>query len=109
MRKDLLKYSIGAVIVLGAGLLLTQPWSPAKLMLVSKGNVPVYATQADAVKSPPPPAIARLPAGEGVPVIECVNATQYPIIKVRLRDGRNGFVNEGVYLLMRGGKQAFCS
>ena len=77
-------------------------------MLATSGKVPVYATQEDAIKSPPPPVITHLAAGESVPVIQCVNAKQYLTLEIRLPDGRNGFVNEGAYALMRGGKRALC-
>jgi hypothetical protein len=79
------------------------------MTLVAKGMVPVYATLKDATKSPPPPVIAQLLAGESVPVSKCVDVKHYLVYKVRLPDGRDGFVLDGEYSLVRDGKQAVCS
>jgi hypothetical protein len=69
----------------------------------------VYATEDDAMKSPRPPVLAQLSAGESVPVTKCVDVKHYLIYKVRLPDGRDGFVLDGEYSLMRDGKQVSCS
>ena len=66
MGKNAVKNLIGAVIVLGIILFMGNMWSSRGLTLVTKGTVPVYATQEDAMKSPAPPAIAQLSAGESV-------------------------------------------
>ena len=109
IRKNTIKNLIGAIFILGIIFFLSYMWSPRGLTLVTKGKVPVYATQEDAMKSPSPPAIAELLAGESVPVKKCVDVKHYMIYKVRLPYGRDGFILEGEYLLMRDGKQAFCS
>ena len=59
------------------------------------------------MKSPAPPAIAQLSAGESVLVTKRVDVKHYLIYKVRLPDGRDGFVLDGEYTLMRDGKEAF--
>jgi hypothetical protein len=53
-------------------------------------------------------AIAKLSSGQSVPVAECVDVKHFLIYKVDLPDGRNGFVLDGHYSLMRNGKKAFC-
>ena len=107
MGKNAVKNLIGAVIVLGIILFMGNMWSSRGLTLVTKGTVPVYATQEDAMKSPAPPAIAQLSAGESVLVTKRVDVKHYLIYKVRLPDGRDGFVLDGEYTLMRDGKEAF--
>lgn len=109
MGKNAIKNLIGAVIILGIILFMAYMWSPRGVTLVTKGTLLVYATQEDATKSPSPPAIAKLSAGESVPVTKCLDVKHYLIYKVRLRDGRDGFVLDGEYSLMRDGKEAFCS
>ena len=99
--KNAIKNLIGAVIILGIILFMAYMWSPRGLTLVTKGTVPVYATQEDAMKSPSPPAIAQLSAGESVPVTKCVDVKHYLIYKVRLPDGRDGFVLDGEYSLIK--------
>lgn len=107
MGKNAVNNLIGAVIVLGIILFMGNMWSSRGLTLVTKGTVPVYATQEDAMKSPAPPAIAQLSAGESVLVTKRVDVKHYLIYKVRLPDGRDGFVLDGEYTLMRDGKEAF--
>lgn len=75
---------------------------------MAKGVVPVYATEGDAMKSPSPPVIAELTAGQSVPVMECVDVKHYIVYRVRLPNGREGFVLEGTYTIMRDGEQAYC-
>ncbi len=107
MSKNAIINLIGAVIVLGIILFMGNMWSPRGLKLVTKGTVLVYATQEDAMKSPAPPAIAQLSAGESLPVTKRVDVKHYLIYKVRLPDERDGFVLDGEYSLMRDGKEAF--
>lgn len=109
MKKSAIKNIIGAVLILGMVLFLLYMYSLRGLTLTTKGTVPVYATEDDAMRSPPPSLIAQLSAGQTVPVIKCVDVKHYLIYKVRLPDGRDGFVLDGEYTLTRDGKQAFCS
>ena len=107
MSKNTIKNLIGAIIAFGIIIFIGYMWSPRGLTLVTKGKVPVFATQEDAMKSPSPPAITQLSAGESVPVTKRVDVKHYLIYKIRLPDGRDGFVLDGEYSLMRDGKEAF--
>lgn len=110
MKENTIKNLVGAVFILGIVLFWFYMSSPRGLTLVTKGTVSVFATEDDAMnKSPQPSVIAQLSAGQSMPVIKCVDVKHYMIHKVRLPDGRDGFVLDGEYMLMRNGKQAFCS
>jgi hypothetical protein len=108
MSKNAVRSSIALIIIVGLTILLANVWSRRGLVLVAKDDIPVYATQEDATKSPPPSPLARLASGQSVPVKKCVDVKHYFIYKVRLADGRDGFVLEGEYSLMRGDEEAFC-
>ncbi len=108
MSKNAIINLIGIVIIFGIALFMTYILSPRGLMLVTKGTVPVYATEDDAINKPPKPSvIAQLSPDQSVPVTKCVDVKHYMIYKVRLPDGRDGFVLDGEYTLMRDGKKAF--
>lgn len=108
MSKNAIKNLIGAVTVLGIILFIAYMRPPRGITLIAEGTVPVYATQEDAIKSPSPPTIAQLSAGERVPVTKCLDVKHYLIYKVRLPDGRDGYVLDGKYLLMKNGKPTCC-
>ena len=78
------------------------------LMLVAKEVVPVYATENQAMTWPHPTAMTELSAGQSVLVAKCVDVKLYLIYKVHLPDGRDGFVLDGKYDLIRNGTQASC-
>ena len=107
--KNKLKNLIGGIILVGTVLFLVYVNSPRGMVLVTEGIVPVYATEQDAMTSPPPAVVTTLSNGQSVPVMKCVDVKSYFLHQVQLPDGRIGFVNEGKYTLMRNGKQAFCS
>lgn len=109
INKSAVKYFVSAVLILWIVLSFFYMYSLRALTLLANGTVPVYATEDDALKTPSPTAIALLLAGQSVPVTKCLDVKHYLIYKVQLADGRDGFVLDGKYTLMRDGKQAFCS
>ncbi len=106
MNKPQITVSLGLIIAVGVVLFLIYMYSPRGLTLVANDKVLVYATEDEAMAWPHPAAIAELSAGQSVPVTKCVDVKHYLIYKVRLPDGRDAFVLEGDYTLMRGGKEA---
>lgn len=78
------------------------------LSLTAKSMVPVFETEADAIASPSPKTITELLPQQSVEIVRCVDVKHYLIYKVRLPDGRVGFVNMGDYIIMRDGKPSFC-
>ncbi|MFC3285981.1 hypothetical protein [Litchfieldella rifensis] len=79
-----------------------------ELFLVANGIVPIYETSEDAMSSPPKGIIAELQAQQRVKVVKCIDVKHYLIYKVRLSDGRIGYVIEGEYVLLRNGEQSHC-
>ena len=76
--------------------------------MVAQNAVPVFATEKQAMTWPHPVPIAELSSGQTVPVTKCVDVKSYMIYKIRLPDGRDGFVLDGQYLVMRNGKRTSC-
>jgi hypothetical protein len=109
MMNKKLMITIGLVIAVVITVSLFYMYSPRGLTLIAKERVMLYATEDGAMTWPHPAAIAELPVGQRVPVIKCVDVKHYLIYKVRLPDGREGFVLEGNYILTRNGEEAFCS
>jgi len=102
----------GWLMVLIIILLSTAAWvfyfSEPNLLLVAQGPVLVYESVDDATATLPQKVIAELQLHQSVDVIQCIDVKHYQIYKVRLPDGRFGFVNEGRYVLLRNGKPSAC-
>ncbi|MFZ6659147.1 hypothetical protein [Undibacterium sp. TJN19] len=77
------------------------------LYLVANEDIPVYAAEKEAMTSIS--SQVKLPATQRASVIECIDVKHYLIYKVRMPDGREGFVNNGKYSLERNGKPSYCS
>lgn len=107
-KKTMIIVTTLVLLAFGAALAVHLIFSTNGLMLVAGDAVHVYATQEQAMTWPNPKAMTELSSGQSVPVTECVDVKHYLIYKIRLPDGRNGFVLDGNYNLMRDGKQAFC-
>ena len=95
-----------AIVVCVAVLFYLYPMKP--LMLVTEGAVPVFETKSDAMASSEPKPIAVLSVQQSVEVVKCVDVKHYFIYKVRLPDGRTGYVNVGDYVLQRDSKPYHC-
>lgn len=78
------------------------------LNLVTKDLVLVYEAEVHATTWPHPAAMTELPAGRSVPVTRCIDVKHYLIYEIRLPDGRQGFVLDGNYELIRNGSVASC-
>ena len=77
------------------------------LYLVAHDEVPVFDTEKEAMTSHSPE--MKLTPLQRVPVIECVDVKHYLIYKIRLQNGKEGYVNEGKYSLERDGKPSTCT
>ena len=106
MNKKIL-VAIGAVAIVIVVALIFLYRVPS-LMLVAEGEVSVYVTKNDAMESLSPSPIAVLSERQSIKVTRCVDVKHYFIYKVRLADGRIGFVNAGKYSIQRDGKPAHC-
>lgn len=95
-----------AIVVCVAVLFYLYPMKP--LMLVAVSAVSVFETKSDAMASPEPKPIVVLSVQQSVEVVKCVDVKHYLIYKVRLPDGRTGYVNVGDYVLQRDGKPSHC-
>jgi hypothetical protein len=110
MNKRLIGTTVVVLIVVTLGIAFVNYFifSTRGLMLVAKETVPVYATEDQAMTWPHPSAMTELSAGRSVPVTKCVDVKHYLIYKVHLPDGRDGFVLDGKYDLIRNGSQTSC-
>lgn len=97
---------LSAIAVLLGGLVLTF-FQEKNLVLFAKDSVPIYATIEDATAGNGV-VISEMIAGQHVPLLECIDVKHYLIYKIRMPDGRIGFVNEGSYLLLRYDKPSHC-
>jgi hypothetical protein len=68
------------------------------VFLTTKGSVPVYATLEES-RSPSSPTIAVIEPKQKMPVLNCIDVKEYEVYKVRLADGKVGYVNIGTYEL----------
>lgn len=71
------------------------------LVLVANGVVNVYESVDVAMAPLPQEPIAKLMPQNRAEVIKTVDVKHYLIYKVRLSDGRVGFVNDGDYILLQ--------
>ncbi len=94
-------------VALGGVLLPTCTGKPA-LYLVARTDVAVYASATDAMGKPPVKPESSLAPAQRAEVVDCLDVKHYLIYKVRLADGRVGFVNVGEYSLERNGKPSSC-
>jgi|SRR5580700_6588923 hypothetical protein len=69
------------------------------VFVVASDTVPIFATRDQSLQPPSGNSLAVLQPGQSVLVVECIDLKQYQIYKVRLPDGRTGFVNAGHYTL----------
>lgn len=107
-KKTMFIFIALVILFLVVVLMAYHVFSTKGLVLVAEETVYIYETQKKAMAWPSQKVIAKLSSGQSVPVAECVDVKHYLIYKVELPDGRNGFVLDGNYSLMRNGKKAFC-
>jgi len=69
------------------------------VFLVTSEPVTVFATQEQSMEPVPGNSLAVLEPKQSVPVLDCVDVKHYQIYKIRMPDGRTGFVNAGHYTL----------
>ena len=100
--------AVGVAGLMIVALLVLHLQRAATLILRTEGSTPVYATQADALRSPPASVMAQLAGGADVQVTKCIDVKHYFVYQVRLPDGRKGFVLDGKYSLRRDGELANC-
>lgn len=105
MAKICIAVAIVAAVACLSIYLIRLPWG---MVLIAKNNVLVFSTIEQAMARPNPIAMAVLPHGQRVSVVECIDVKSYMIYKVRLSGGHDGFVLDGDYVLMRNDKPAFC-
>lgn len=89
-------------------LIIRQEQIPADLYIVAQKNVPVYSFEKDAITLPSPKTGQKLVPYQRVQVIECIDVKHYLIYKIRMQNGKFGFINEGEYFLERNNKPAAC-
>jgi hypothetical protein len=78
------------------------------VFLTAKESVPVFATIED-LKSSSSPTVSVLELNQRVPVLKCIDTKEYQIYKVRLLDGKLGYVLVGKYELTdRDGSMMSC-
>lgn len=70
------------------------------LKIVSQGQVHVYGNVDSALSSLPQQIVGELKPDQSVNVLKCIDVKHYQIYKVRLPDGKIGFVNDGKYKLV---------
>ena len=99
---------IMGVILLFSTVMWIRYFYKPNLLLVAQDSVPVYESLDRAKAAPPQIIIARLQPYQSVEIIKCIDVKHYQIYKVRLPDGRLGFVNEGKYILIRNSKPSSC-
>jgi hypothetical protein len=67
------------------------------VFLTAKEPVPVFATVGESMASAAPHPISELEQNQRVPVLQCVDVKVYLVYKIRLPDGKVGYVNYGKY------------
>ena len=72
---------------------------PDDMRLVTSGAVSVFATKQQSTAPSFGNRLAVLEPDARVPVLDCIDEGGYSIYKIRLSDGRTGFVNDGDYRL----------
>jgi hypothetical protein len=75
--------------------------SEDKITLLTKGPVPVYNTQEDALSGNRSLASGMLREGQHVLVLKCIDVKHYEIYKIRTADGSIKYVNDGNYSLIK--------
>jgi hypothetical protein len=75
-------------------------FSEPNLKLITQGQVHVYGSVDIALSPLPQQVVSELEPEQGVDVVKCVDAKHYQIYKVRLPDGKIGFINDGKYKLV---------
>lgn len=79
------------------------------VFLTAKESVPVFATVGESMSSSAPHPITALEQNQRVPVLQCVDVKVYLVYKIRLPDGKVGFVNSGkIDLTDRNGSLTSC-
>lgn len=59
--------------------------------------MPVFATAGESMSSATVHPISELQQNQRVPVLRCVDVKVYLVYKIRLPDGKVGYVNDGKY------------
>ncbi len=105
MSNDIEKKKIGWFVVLlliifsiGGVYLLSS--SDPNLKILAQGRVAVYESIDSALSTPPKQIIDKLEPEQVVNVVKYIDVKHYQIFKVRLPNGRIGFINDGKYKLL---------
>ena len=106
--KMAIKIIILVSFIVGIAVAFHLIFSTHGMTLVAQGNVAVYQTEKQAMTWPHPEPMAELSPGQSVSLTECVDMKSDMVYKIRLPDGRYGFVLDGKYLLMKNGKPTCC-
>ena len=108
LKKMVINATVIALLVIVIAFAVHLIFSTDRMTLVAQNIVPVYATEKQAMTWPHPEPIAELSSGQSVPLTKCVDVKSDMVYKVRLPDGRDGFVLDGEYIIMRDGKRTSC-
>jgi hypothetical protein len=99
---------IGLILTAIFGTIFYAHQKPQDLYLVAKNMVTVYMSENEAMAPVPSMTVFKIAPSERVEVIECIDVKHYMIYKIRMPDGRQGFVNDGEYSLERFDKPSSC-
>lgn len=104
-----LKGCIGLAVACLALTSCTRMAEQQDVFLVANEPVPVFTTKELPIGPSADHTLAVLAPKQRVPVLDCADVKDYPVYKIRLPDGRMGFVNEGHYTLQdKDGRAAPC-
>jgi hypothetical protein len=99
MSKAQSKNAFGLIAITVLLMSCTRMGEPDDIHLVTSDSVSVFATKQESISPSVASPLAVLEPDARVPVLDCIDEGAYSIYKVRLSDGRSGFVNDGDYRL----------
>lgn len=106
MKKRILNRTLKTIILIIV-ILLTVSFSVVfisscpSLDIIAQEEINVYEDIDDALSASPQERIGKLSEGQRAVVLKCIDVKHYQIYKIRLPDGRKGFVNDGKYSLVK--------
>ena len=99
MSKIRSKNAFGLIAITVVLVSCARMGEPDDILLVTSDSVSVFATKQQSITPSLDDRLAVLEPDARVPVLDCLNEGDYSIFKIRLSDGRTGFVSEGDYRL----------